>query len=60
MSRILLRTDLPPQWETGSHNTLGIRGQVIDEAPGDEWFNTSVADVLRIIECIGPSLKAGC
>lgn len=53
---ILLRTNLPSQWEKAIHNTLALRGRIIEDAPGDEWFNTSIDEVLDIIRYIDPSL----
>lgn len=53
---LLLRTSLPSQWEKAIHTVLALRGRVIEDAPGAEWFETSVSEVVEIIRFINPAI----
>ena len=53
---VLLRTSLPGAWEKAIHNILALRGRIVDDAPGDEWFNTSIDEVVELIRYIDPNL----
>ncbi len=55
---LLLRTSLPSQWEHVLHGILALRGRIVEDAPGDEWFNTSPAEIVELILYIDPGLKA--
>lgn len=55
---LLLRTSLASQWEHVLHYILALRGRIVEDAPGDEWFNTSPNDVIEIIYYIDPTLRA--
>jgi T5orf172 domain len=53
---LLLRTSFPSQWEHAIHYILALRGRIVEDAPGEEWFNTSINEVVEIIRYIDPKL----
>jgi T5orf172 domain len=53
---LLLCTPLPSQWESVLHDILAIRGRIVEEAPGEEWFDTSPNELVEIIRYIDPSI----
>ena len=54
---LLLRTSLPSQWEHVLHYILALRGRIVEDAPGEEWFNTSPDEIVELIVYIDPALK---
>jgi len=49
---IILWTDSPSKWESLLHNILRIRGKTISQAPGSEWFMTSIDEIIEIIDFV--------
>lgn len=49
---IILWTDAPSKWESLLHNILSIRGKAMSQAPGSEWFMTSIDELIGIINFI--------
>lgn len=49
---IILWTDAPSKWELLLHNILSIRGKAMAQAPGSEWFMTSIDEIIGIIDFV--------
>jgi hypothetical protein len=55
---IIFWTDSPSKWESLLHNVLSIRGKAMSQAPGREWFMTSIDEIISIINFVMVSHSA--
>jgi hypothetical protein len=49
-----LRTKYPAALENALQSVLTLRGLAIDDAPGNEWFLTSPAEVIALAKVFDP------
>jgi hypothetical protein len=54
---LLFKTSLPFQWEHVLHGILALRGRILEDAPGEEWFSTSPDEVAELIGYIDAGVK---
>jgi hypothetical protein len=46
-------SDTPRLLERAIHSILALRGRIMDDAPGSEWFMTNPDELREIVEWIG-------
>jgi hypothetical protein len=53
---IIIHTDQPAVLESTLHGALTLRGRLIEDSPGSEWFLTNPDEVLALAQSLDPRL----